>query len=386
VVLAWDDEPVGLQAPLWRAIAVFRFASLAYAAALLVALREDYSRPLAAWGVLAGMAAWTVLTTYAYAAPERRTRTLLAADLAVTAAALLSTAVLQYPHSTEHGVMPVTATWMAGPVLAWAVEGGLRGGTIAALVLGGCDVALRHPRAGGSYPGTSLNGPILLLLAGALVGYISRLAARAERAIQHATEIEAVSRERERLARGIHDSVLQVLALVQRRGADAGGEAAEIGRLAGEQEAALRALIAGDSQASPPSGELDLRALLALERTASVSVATPAEPVLLPADAARETAAAVRAALDNVRRHCPDGTPAWVLVEDEGGTVSVTVRDDGPGIPADRLAEAASDGRLGVSHAISGRIRELGGSATISSAPGAGTEVRLRVPRAKQMA
>ena len=62
--------------------------------------------------------------------------------------------------------------------------------------------------------------------------------------MQRATEIEAASRERERLARGIHDSVLQVLALVQRRGAEAGGEAAEIGRLAGEQEAALRALIA----------------------------------------------------------------------------------------------------------------------------------------------
>ncbi len=383
---AWDHGRVGLQAPLWRAIAVFRFASLAYAAVLLVTLRSDYSRLPLAWAVLAGMTAWTVVTTRAYAEPARRTNALLTADLAVTAAALLCTAVVQYPRSTYGGVMPVTATWMAGPVLAWAVAAGLRAGTVAALVLGGCDVALRHHSVADLFRGTSLNGPILLLLTGALVGYVSRLAARAEQAIQHATEIEAASRERERLARGIHDSVLQVLALVQRRGADAGGEAAEIGRLAGQQETALRTLIAGDSQPSLPAGELDLRTLLATESSALVSVVTPAEPVLLTGDAARETASAVRAALDNVRRHCAAGTPAWVLVEDEGSLVCVTIRDDGPGIPAGRLAEAAADGRLGISHAISGRIRDLGGTTTISSTPGSGTEVLLRVPRASQMA
>jgi hypothetical protein len=48
-------------------------------------------------------------------------------------------------------------------------------------------------------------------------------------------------------ARDIHDSVLQVLAMVQRRGAEAGGAAAELGRLAGQQEAALRSLIGGQS-------------------------------------------------------------------------------------------------------------------------------------------
>jgi signal transduction histidine kinase len=377
---------VGLQAPLWRAIAVFRFASLGYAAVLLIALRGDYSHRYWAWAVLGMMTAWTVASTVAYADPARRTRTLLTADLVVTAAVLLSTAVVQYPRSTYDGVMPVTATWMAGPVLAWAAAAGLRAGILAALVLGGCDVALRHHSVADLFRGTSLNGPILLLLSGALVGYVSRLAAQAEQAIQHASELEAASRERDRLARGIHDSVLQVLALVQRRGADAGGEAAEIGRLAGEQEAALRTLIAEDGQPSVPAGELDLRMLLASENSATVSVVTPAEPVLLAGDAARETASAVRAALDNVRRHCAGGTPAWVLVEDEGGQVCVTIRDDGPGILPGRLAEAAADGRLGVSHAISGRIHDLGGSATISSNPGAGTEVRLRVPRASQMA
>jgi len=59
----------------------------------------------------------------------------------------------------------------------------------------------------------------------------------------------------------------------------------------------------------------------------------------------------------------------------------VTIRDDGPGIPDGRLDQAAADGRLGVSQSICGRLRDLGGSATIRSVPGEGTEVELRLPR-----
>jgi Family of unknown function (DUF5931) len=101
-------EPVGLQAQLWRGIAAFRFASLGYAAVLLVVDRAGYQRLLLAWLVLAGMTAWTVATSYAYARPARRTRVLLATDLAVTAAALLSTAALQRPGLGA--AMPVTAS------------------------------------------------------------------------------------------------------------------------------------------------------------------------------------------------------------------------------------------------------------------------------------
>jgi signal transduction histidine kinase len=373
---------VNVQASLWRSIAVFRVASLVYAAVLIVVDRADYKHLGWAWAVLAGMAAWTAFTSAAYAVPARRTRLLLAADLLVTAAALASTALLQYPGSVAKAAMPVTATWVAGPVLAWAVAGGIRAGVVAALVLGACDLTLRHQSLTGVYRSPALNGTVLLLLAGVAVGYVSTLADRAERAVQRATEIEAVSRERDRLARGIHDSVLQVLALVQRRGAEVGGEAAEIGRLAGEQEAALRALIVADGGGPAlASGDLDLRALLTQEASASVSMVTPAGPVLLPAHEAREVTAAVHAALGNVRRHCGGTARAWVLVDDEGEAVTVTIRDDGPGIQPGRLVLAAADGRLGVSQAICGRMRDLGGSARVTSTPGTGTEVRLRLPR-----
>jgi signal transduction histidine kinase len=375
---------MGLQAPLWRSIAAYRFASLCYAAILLLIRRNVYAHWGWAWAVVGAMTAWTVLSTIGYAVPARRTRLLLGADLALTAAALLSTALLQYPAALRIGVMPVTATWLAGPALAWGVAYGVRAGAAAAVLIGGCAVLLRvrGQPSGVTYHSTALDGPIILLIAAMLVGYVSALLGRAEQALQRATEIEAASRERERLARSIHDSVLQVLAMVQRRGAEAGGEAAEIGRLAGEQEAALRALVSGDGQVSPPAGELDLGAFLTQQTSAMVSVITPADPVLLAEHTVTETAAAVRQAIDNVRRHCGTDARTWVLVDDEGPMVSVTVRDDGPGIPQGRLAEAAAEGRLGISQAITGRIRDLGGTTEISSAPRAGTEIRLRVPRA----
>ena len=102
---------------------------------------------------------------------------------------------------------------------------------------------------------------------------------------------------------------------------------------------------------------------------------------LAPA-AAKELAAAVGAALDNVRRHVGEDARAWILVEDEPDAVIVTVRDDGPGIPEGRLAQAEGEGRLGVALSIRGRLREIGGTAELISVPGQGTEVELKVPKA----
>ena len=111
-----------------------------------------------------------------------------------------------------------------------------------------------------------------------------------------------------------------------------------------------------------------------------MTVSTPATPVVLAAARAREVAAAVGAALANVAAHAGEAARAWVLLEDEGHELVVSVRDDGRGFEPDRLAEARAEGRLGVASSIEGRVRELGGTMAVESAPGAGTEVELRVP------
>ncbi len=108
--------------------------------------------------------------------------------------------------------------------------------------------------------------------------------------------------------------------------------------------------------------------------------------MLLPSEQAEEIAAAVAAALDNVRQHAGAGAHTWVLVEDDLDGVTISVRDDGAGMPAHRLAEAVAGGRLGAAQSIRGRLRDLGGEATWTSAIGEGTEVELRLPRASDRA
>ncbi|NNG88659.1 sensor histidine kinase, partial [Streptomyces cacaoi] len=141
----------------------------------------------------------------------------------------------------------------------------------------------------------------------------------------------------------------------------------------------------GAAEGADETESADLRALLAPYAGARVSFAEPGAPVRLPARVAREVAAAVGAALDNVRLHASpqpgQEAQAWILLEDEPDAVLVTVRDDGPGIPEGRLADAEAEGRLGVALSIRGRLRDLGGTADLVSVPGQGTEVELRVPK-----
>jgi signal transduction histidine kinase len=383
------ERRASLQGPLWRAIAVFRLAALAYAVALILGNRDRYAHPHAAWPVLAALAGWTVFTWWAYAHPAWRRWPLLAADLVVTVAVVLASPVVVGRPSLKEGTPTLAVAWLAAPVLAWAVAGGRRRGLVAALVVGAAEMSAR-----GNFQQSTTTGVMLMILAAVAVGHVARLAVEAEERLQRAVEMEAATRERERLARGIHDSVLQVLAMVQRRGAHLDGAAGEIARLAGEQEAALRALVTSGPTGRGDNQVVDLRTVLSGYAGAAVSVATPADPVPLPAGLAGEVGAAVRAVLDNVERHGGPGAQAWVLVEDEpgsgpaarsgklSGAVTVTVRDDGPGIPAGRLAEAAAQGRLGVAQSIRGRVADLGGTVRITSAPGEGTEVELRIPRA----
>ncbi|HEX6472832.1 MAG TPA: DUF5931 domain-containing protein [Streptosporangiaceae bacterium] len=362
-----------LQAPLWRAIAVFRVASLGYATAIVATNVRHYRHPAGGWVVVAVMAAWTAAMVAAYASAARRRLPMLVADVAVAAGCLLATGVVETPHRLAGGAPNLTVSWVAASVMACGVAGGRGWGALAGAAIGACDVGLHH-RLGQD----TLNGVILLLVTGFVAGHVGRLTRDAEVRLARAVELEAATRERERLARRIHDSVLQVLALVRRRGQELDGEAAELGRLAGEQEVALRALIG--TGAGAEAGEADLRELLAVHASTGVSLSAPATPVPLPAHAAREVVAAVGAALDNVHRHCGATAKAWVSVEEADGEVIVSVRDDGPGIPPGRLSAAAAAGRLGVAQSILGRVRDLGGAAEISSRPGEGTEIELRIP------
>jgi signal transduction histidine kinase len=363
---------------LWRAVAAFRIVALGYAAALI--LRDDsiYAHPAGGLLALGVMTCWTLATVVAYARPPGRRSWLLVADVVVAAALVIATRWIDSPPRIEAGSATLPAFWAAAPVLACAVAGGPWAGVAAALAIAGADM-IEHQQL---QPENTFNGVVLLLVAGGIVGYVVRLGARAEEAARSAASREAAAAERERLARSIHDSVLQVLALVTSRGRALGGEAAELGNIAAEQEAALRALVSGARpEDCHDAGLLDVRAVTEPLADGRITVSCPATAVLLPERVTRALGAAAAAAIDNVRRHAGADACCWVLLEDEAAAVLLTVRDDGCGFPDGRLAEAAKSGRLGVAQSIVGRLESIGGTASVVSGPGAGTEVELRVPR-----
>ncbi|MCH0542586.1 sensor histidine kinase [Streptomyces sp. MUM 203J] len=390
---------MSVEQPLWRALRGYRVLTLGYAALIHTLRRDEFERPWVAFAYLAVLGVWTLATLPQVSGAVRCTKRFLMADLGIALTGILLT-----PLADTHAQMSDRATlpsiWTAGAVLAYALRGGWRWAGFASALVAAANLVER-----GTPSRDVVHNVILVCVASIAIGYVVEVARASERTLARALEIEAATRERERLARDIHDSVLQVLAMVQRRGTALGGEAAELGRMAGEQEAALRALVAGGldrrSHASEDesqgalvrvtdtpgeasgSPDLDLRTLLAPHAGARVSFAEPGTPVPLPRPAARELAAAVGAALDNVRTHAGQDARAWILVEDWGDEVIVTVRDDGPGIPEGRLAQAEGEGRLGVAQSIRGRLHDLGGTAEWVSVPGQGTEVELKVPRGK---
>ena len=149
-----------------------------------------------------------------------------------------------------------------------------------------------------------------------------------------------------------------------------------------EQESALRRLVSAESDAGRPRrGNGGRRGRPAGRAGDRVVVSVPGPPVPLDSATAAELDAAVVNILDNVRAHAGPDATAYILVEDLGDTVTVSVRDDGVGIAPGRLEQAAADGRLGIAKSIVGRLHALSGTARLSTEPGVGTEWELTVPR-----
>ena len=181
------------------------------------------------------------------------------------------------------------------------------------------------------------------------------------------------SEERAEVAAHLHDSVLQTLALIQKRAADPDAVAV----LARSQERELRAWLSGSPPARPAERLAD--ALRVAAEEVEVEHGAPVEAVVRGDTALDERfealVAAAREALANAAKYAADGGPIRLYAEIENGSARVFVDDRGPGFDPGAVGED----RRGIRDSIVGRMRRHGGRAEIRSGPEGGTEVELEI-------
>ncbi|UKA70091.1 ATP-binding protein [Arthrobacter sp. FW306-06-A] len=212
-----------------------------------------------------------------------------------------------------------------------------------------------------------LGGVVLVLLPWALKFWRDLEAERAGRIRET---------ERAEIAAHLHDSVLQTLALIQRRA----GNEHDVVRLARAQERELRGWLFQD--AGRESGQLSdrIKAVAAEVEDLlghAVEVVTVGDAAMTEAREALVQAS--REAMLNASRY--GGGTVSVYLEASDGQAEIFIKDRGPGF---ELGDVPAD-RLGVRESIIGRMKRHGGSAAILST-GDGTEVRLRLPAAAEHA
>lgn len=184
------------------------------------------------------------------------------------------------------------------------------------------------------------------------------------------------SQERANVAAHLHDGVLQTLALIQRRADDP----KEVRAMARRQERELRDWLFEDpkNKQIDSVGTLLRRELAAVEDDHQIRVEIVSSGDAPLDDAARALVAAGREAVVNAARHAKvDKIDVYMQAGDDA--VELFVRDRGVGFDPD----AVDEDRHGVADSIVGRVERAGGAVELRSAPGEGTEIELRVPRAK---
>ena len=182
------------------------------------------------------------------------------------------------------------------------------------------------------------------------------------------------SEERAEVAARVHDSVLQTLALVQREADDP----KRVAQLARRQERELRGWLYPEGQLFQEDTLVAAigNAAAEVEELHGVRVEVASAGNAPLDDDARAVVLAAREAMANAARFS-GADEVSVYAEAEPDAISVFVRDRGGGF--DRSAVPVE--RRGIAESIEGRMARHGGTATVTTTPGEGTEVALTLPR-----
>jgi signal transduction histidine kinase len=216
----------------------------------------------------------------------------------------------------------------------------------------------------------------LVLLAAGVVLLLGPWWFRIARDVVLERQARARAEERAEVAARVHDSVLQTLALIQRRSDDP----AAIVALARAQERELRSwLFEGKAPGAAASG-LFADGVREIQRDVEARHGVPVEVVTVGDCGVDEDLSALlgaaREAVVNAAKW--SGAPVISLFTEVGpDRTEVVVRDRGKGfdpgcVPADRR---------GLAESVHGRMARHGGTAAVQTAPGEGTKVTLTMPR-----
>ncbi len=220
---------------------------------------------------------------------------------------------------------------------------------------------------------------------------------------EHDRLVAVEAEVRHRLARDIHDGPAQMLASVIMnvhfvREALARGsvemalrEMDEVLSLAEKALRQIRTLLFNlrpvtlEMKGLVPALEIYVNMLQQNERF-SVILQIENEIAKLNQEAESAIFAVIQEAISNVRKHAEASQAIIRLAAVEGGYLEVSVKDDGVGFDPDTISRSyAERGSLGML-TMQERALSLQGSLSISSRPGEGTEVRLRLPLAPNLA
>ncbi|WP_153031088.1 sensor histidine kinase [Amycolatopsis sp. YIM 10] len=193
-----------------------------------------------------------------------------------------------------------------------------------------------------------------------------RTAAEAERARREAAVAEAERAEERELANSLHDTAATTLLMVGTGQVPSGAS-----WLAPQARRDLDQLRSYDGKTTEQADLVDLlRAGLDTEHL-TVDFTAP-QRLPLRFDVASAIAGAAREALNNVRRHA--GTDrATVRLHGDPDALRVEIADEGRGF----TVTGATATRRGLRESVHGRMNRIGGAATVTSAEGSGTVVRL---------
>jgi len=192
-------------------------------------------------------------------------------------------------------------------------------------------------------------------------------------------ERQAKVRAEERLdiASRVHDSVLQTLALIQRR-ADDPQKVVQLARL---QERELRSWLFEGRDPDEDEAELTFAAgVRQIQQDVEATYGVPVEAVTVGDCELDENLSALIAAAREATVNAAKWSGASVIslfAEVEPGEASIVVRDRGKGFDP----EAVPADRKGLAESVHGRMARRGGTATVTTAPGEGTKVTLKMPR-----